>query len=328
MKMQTRYLVLAVMMFPLFYASAAAQTCSCAGAPLLSSQSMGTTAKGNLVAGFTIENNVIDHLFTGSDRINDTNQERNTVTGLLELNYGITERLSVSTTITFIRKNRTTGLQTPGLASTLSASGLGDGLMLLKFDVIEPSLWSPWSLAVGGGTKIPFGSTSFTRNGLSLNADMQPGTGAWDGVGWLFASRTFRSTNLTLYSNTSYRRTGTNERFTETDDYRFGNELVSALGLSGPLFNRFSFNLNVKYRSVSSDRRNDETLPNTGGKWLSVRPSVAYGLSDRLSLQVAAERPLFQTLNGTQPTTAHVVSASLMFSFNKGDSGFVRGTSQ
>jgi hypothetical protein len=302
-----------------------AQTCSCAGTPLLGSQSLGATTEGNLVLGLTYEYHEISSLYNGTERLNNETARRNTQSLLFEANYGITGRLSVTGTFTYTQKYRKTGLQNPAFSESLATTGIGDGLFLLKYTLHRQTLWEPYQISIGGGAKVPFGSFSLTNNGLPLNADMQPGTGAWDGVFWSYLSRTLRAHDINIFMTNSYRLTGSAERFGSSDEFRFGNEFVSELGAGGPLVDKLSYMFTVRYRSTSSDRRNGEKLPTTGGKWLYLKPSLNYQFSDRISARISGKLPAYQHLNGTQPSTTFTLSGSIFFSLNKNDSGFIYG---
>lgn len=315
--------------FSLFVAALAGtangQTCSCAGAPLIGSQTIGSTGGGNLVLGLTFEHNEISSLYNGSEELENETVRRNTQTLLFEANYGLSDRLSLSGTLTYIQKYRKTGLQNPDFTETLTTGGIGDGLFMLKYAIHPQTLWEPYQIALGAGIKVPFGTTSLRSNGLALNADMQPGTGAWDGVGWSYLSYTFRAHDINVFAINSYRLTGTNERFTAFDEFRFGNEFVSEVGSSGPVLDRLSYLLTIRYRSSSSDLRNGEKLPTTGGKWINLRPGLNYQLSNRWGLRISGKLPVFQHLNGTQPTTTFTLSGSIFFSFNRNAQGFIYG---
>lgn len=302
-----------------------AQTCSCAGAPLVTAQSIGSMEPGNLVLGLTTNFNNIDKLYSGSTELNNRSSERSTFTTLLEANYGISERFSVTGTFSYVRKERVTGLQTGASQQQLLASGIGDALLMLKYDIIEQSLWKPFHFTIGSGAKVPLATNSLTSNGLALNADMQPGTGSWDGIGWMFFSYTIRSQNINIFTVNSYKLTSKAERFNENDNYKFGNELNSILGLTGPAFSRFSYNLRLKFRFANSDTRNGTDLPSTGGEWLNFEPGLGYKLSDRFSLQVSGEIPIHRNVNGTQPSTTYILSASLFFRLNQTQSGYSPG---
>ncbi|MGM0587256.1 MAG: hypothetical protein ACQETE_02465 [Bacteroidota bacterium] len=306
-----------------------AQTCSCAGAPLIGTQSLGTTAAGQLTTGLTYQYNDISSIFIGSEKINNQTIRRHTQTLLLEANYGITDRFSISGTFTYIQKFRETGLQTPNVSESLTTRGIGDGLVLLKYVIHPYTLWTPFEIAVGGGAKLPIGSFSLSNNGLPLNADMQPGTGAWDGVIWTYLAKTFPAQSITLFTNNTYRYTGSAERFNTDDLFEFGNELVLRLGISGPIpfGDRLSYTVISQYRSTSSDLRNNAPLPTTGGQWLSIKPQLHISLTDRIQLRIAGKKPIYQHLNGIQPSTTFTLSGSLFYNFSDtpaNPSGFIK----
>lgn len=292
------------------------QTCSCAGAPLISSQSISSASKGNLFLGVTYQYNDISNLYTGSEKLINQSVRRNTQSTLFEVNYGITNRLTFSGTATFVQKVRESGLQNPGSENTLTIRGIGDGLFMLKYVLHKNTMSEQYQLAVGGGVKVPFGTTSLTQNGLTLNADMQPGTGAWDGVIWSYFSKTFApSSTINAFIYSTYRRTGTNERFGNNDRYRFGNEWVTNAGITDTIIPDLSYIAMINYRSTASDQRNGQQLPNTGGKWINLEPALQYQIAQGLSAKASGKIPVYQYLNGIQPTTAYTVSLSVFYNF-------------
>ena len=294
-----------------------AQTCSCAGAPLISSQSISTTSRGNLFVGLTYEFNEISTLYSEDNRLQNRSVERNTQSTLFEVNYGITDRLTVSGTATFVRKMRL-GIQNRDNNDQLITRGIGDGLVLIKYVLHQNSIYEQYQLAAGAGTKIPFGVHSLSNNGIALNMDMQPGTGAWDGVFWSYFSKTFLpSSTVNFFLFNTYRLTGSSERFGTDDRYEFGNEWVVNTGITNTLWPNFSYIAMVNYRSTSSDLRNGQPLPNTGGKWINLEPAVQYRLTEGLSVKLSGKIPLYQYLNGTQPTTTYSTSLSLFYNFGK-----------
>lgn len=299
-----------------FASSSKGQTCSCAGAPLISTQSISSAAKGNLLVGLTYQYNDISNLYSGSTELENRSVTRHTQSTLLEINYGLTRRLTFSGTATFVQKFRKTGLQNPGNTESLTTRGVGDGLFMLKYVLHQNTMSEQYQLAFGGGIKIPFGKFSISQNGVALNADMQPGTGAWDWVGWSYFSKTFApATTLNLFWYNSYRLTGGKERFDASDIFEFGNELVSTVGVTNTITDKLSYLMMVRYRSTASDRRNDEKLPNTGGLWVNLRPGLSYQLTDRISLRATGQLPIYQNLNGTQPTTTFTLSGSIFYNF-------------
>jgi hypothetical protein len=294
-----------------------AQTCSCAGAPLLGSQSLGTTESGNLVIGLTHEYNDISSLYAGNASLDDSNTTRATNSTLLEINYGFSRRLSLSATFSYVTKNRITGRSTSN-PDDITTRGIGDGVFLLKYVLKEHSLASQYSIAVGSGVKTPFGTTSLRNNGFQMNADMQPGSGAWDAVFWSYASASFvPHTDFSVYMLNSYRLTGKNDRFGENDEYKFGNEWITMVGTGNSLTDQLGYSLSFRFRYTTSDQRNNQDMPNTGGTWLMVNPALSYDLFDQLTVRLSGNVPVYQHLEGTQPTTSYTASLSLFYSFNK-----------
>ena len=310
----------------LFFAGAAlSQTCSCAGAPLLGTQSAGASGAGNLLMGVTYEFNQITNLYTGSEQITNDSADRHTQSVLFEVNYGLTDRLSASGTFSYVRKQRTSGIGIPGANQTSTTAGIGDGIALLRYTLLPQSLWNRYHVAIGGGVKVPLGSTTLNNpNGLRFNADMQPGTGAWDGVFWSSVGMHLLPFSTINFSFTnSYRRTGTNSRFVEGDEYRFGNEFISILGVSDTVTDRISYKLNARYRSASSDQRNNTIQPNTGGKWVTLIPDLYITTSDRTSIKLSGQIPIYQELNGLQPSTTYALSASFFININSSQNTFI-----
>lgn len=306
-----------VILFVVFLSSAIqAQTCSCAGAPLLGIQSTSAASKGNLLVGLTYQYNDISSIYTGDQKLDNRSVERNTQSTLLEINYGITNRITIAGTASFIRKQRITGLQNQAGGNELITQGLGDGILLLKYVLHKNTMQSQYQLAVGGGAKVPLGKASLENNGIALNADMQPGTGAWDAILWSYLSKTFApNTTLNLFWFNTFRQTGTHGRFNENDSYRFGNELISTAGISNKLAGKISYVASLRYRSTSSDQLNSTIQPNTGGKWISFKPSLRYQITNSISTSISGKIPLYQYLNGTQPTTTFAANVAVFYKF-------------
>lgn len=291
-----------------------AQTCSCAGAPLISSQSISTASKGNLFVGLTYEFKEISNLYSGNQQLENNTVERNTQSSLLEINYGITNRLTLSGTLTHVRKQRLSVTNNEELITR----GIGDGVILLKYVLHQNTMSEQYQLAVGGGTKIPLGKTSFKENNIPLNLDMQPGSGAWDGIVWSYFSKTFAPTStINFFIYNTFRTTGNAERFGQDDKYKFGNEWVVNTGITNQLFSDLSYIAMVSYRSTSSDLRNGNALPNTGGKWISLEPTLQYQFTNRLSAKISGKIPVYQYLNGLQPTISYTTSVSIFYNFGE-----------
>jgi hypothetical protein len=124
-------------------------------------------------------------------------------------------------------------------------------------------------------------------------------------------SRTFITKGIDVFITGRYRYTGSNERFNANDNYKFGNEFDSRIGVQGNIKEELSYIMTTGYRSTSSDQRNDQLIPTTGGKWVYVRPSLNYQILQNTALRISGYYPIYQYLNGIQPTTAFKLTVSL-----------------
>ncbi|MBD3219503.1 MAG: hypothetical protein GF310_14630 [candidate division Zixibacteria bacterium] len=292
-----------------------AQACSCGGAPLMGSLDLPSTPAGSWQFALTYEFNSIDDVYFGSDEIDSDERERSVHSGVLEIGYGITERISVSTMITFLQQERNSGLA-GGTGESLQTRGIGDGIIMLKYDLILLSILSQTQLSVGGGVKLPLGQSDIKSNGFLLAADMQPGTGSWDGVLWGYAYQGLeRSSKLGLFASTLFRFNGSNARFgPQNQGYKFGNELIFKSGANWSPLSLMDYTLALRYRSVRADKFSGVDVPNSGGKWLDLEPGVNFSLSNALRLRASGRIPVYRELEGTQLTTSYTLSLTLFYS--------------
>ena len=66
--------------------------------------------------------------------------------------------------------------------NTVQTHGLGDAVLMLKFIPLRISS-SGHELQLGAGPKIPLGKSDLSdERGITLNADLQPGSGSWDAI--------------------------------------------------------------------------------------------------------------------------------------------------
>lgn len=274
------------------------------------------------MVGLTYQHHEISRVFAGTRRIGKET-ERATKSTLLEVHYGITDRLSVSSTLNFVQKDRTTGTDGSNDRSALSTSGVGDALVFVSYTLFKQSLWKHNHVSVGAGVKAPFGSSSLRRDGLRLNADMQPGTGSWDGIFMANWSHSMLPrTKASIFASARFRYSGTNERFTSTDRYRFGNESFFSLGVANSAGTKAAYSLAFLFRASRQDKRNDARIINTGGRWISVAPSVQYSLSPKTDVRMGGGVPVFQKLRGTQPSTSFTAAVSFFYKFAKSEQVF------
>jgi len=230
---------------------------------------------------------------------------------------GVPEKFSISVLFTYIdqQRNITNYLDE---TNTVTASGVGDAVLLLKYNIIPLEIVKELELSFGAGTKLPLGNSDLTFNGVLLPADMQPGSGSWDFILWSYFSKgRLFNLPLNLVVNLSYRLNGTNERFGITNgSYSFGNELISQIGLGYRTDLPIDFTLFTRMRVSAKDEFLGNQIPNTGGAWLYLVPGINFKLYDSIVFRVTSEIPIYRDLNGTQLTTTFTTAASIYYSIN------------
>jgi hypothetical protein len=181
------------------------QACCSAGSPLLGSLAIASSADGNLQVGIMYEFNSLQDVYSGTERLDDDLRERNVNSFIIEANYGLSQKISLSALFTFINQNRNTSTY-GNISSSLNTSGLSDGIILIKYNFIPLILVDQIEFSIGAGLKLPIGNATLRSDGILIPADMQPGTGSWDGVLWGYFSKGFVPViPLNVFINASYR---------------------------------------------------------------------------------------------------------------------------
>jgi hypothetical protein len=294
------------------------QACCSAGSPLLGSLDIASSADGELQIGITYEFNSLQDVYAGTERLDDDLRERNVNSFILEANYGLSPKISLSALFTFINQNRNTSTY-ENISSSLNTSGLSDGIILVKYNFIPLTLVDQIELSLGAGVKLPIGNATLRSDGILIPADMQPGTGSWDGVLWGYFSKGFVPIiPLNVFINASYRFNGTNNRFGESfqQGYTFGNELFINLGAGYRTNTFFDLTLMFRFRNTQPDNFDEGTLPNTGGSWLYLVPGINGKINDNFTARLSGQIPLYRDLTGTQLTTTYTASLGLFYNIN------------
>jgi hypothetical protein len=297
-------IVLALAFTPL---PALAQSCSCAAVPLLGSMELASPNDGQWYLATTYEYHDVSELVAGSESIPDqTGRERTSEAVIFEASRGITNKWSISALLSAVEHNREVN------DAKTSSSGIGDGMLMVKYSPKTISLYSDTSLTFGVGARIPVGVDDATSNGVELAEDMQPSTGAFGGIVWAYWARALNeSKGARIYASASYSQNGENSR-----NYAFGEDAILTFGGAYQTLTPWGFSLDLLYRNAARDRRDSVDIPNTGGKWLEIIPAVQYHVTETLALNAAAKIPLARDLHDQlQFTTKFAFRISLSYVF-------------
>ncbi|MDP2364954.1 MAG: hypothetical protein Q8M94_14440 [Ignavibacteria bacterium] len=307
-------LVVTIMFFG--YIESFSQACCSAGTPMLSSLETSTTDIGSLQFSFTYDYNSLQSVLEGTKKLDDRTRERITNSALLELTYGLTNNISITGLFSFANQRRIIN-SSIGTEDLLSSSGIGDALLLIKYELISQTLLNQRQLAVGIGPKFPTGASDVTQNGILLPADIQPGSGSWDLVLWSYYSQGFMpNIPLNIFASGSYKINSQNKRFSNSDaGYKFGNEFVGSIGAGYRTDNIFDYSLAFRFRTTSVDQFDNEVIPNTGGLWFYIIPGLNIKVTDNFITRLSGQIPVYRNLKGTQLTSTYTLSASFFYNY-------------
>ena len=306
----------------LFTLSTFSQTCCSGGVPLSNNLGLPNEGKGVFVMGLNYDYNNLNTLNAGTEKLDDNSRQRITNSILLNLGYAFTDRLSIETLFTWVNQSRT--ITQFGNENVTETSGFGDAILLVKYSMPD-LLGKRTILNIGVGTKVPFGKSDILSDqGIQLTADLQPGSGAWDGLGWLSVSKqmNFRP-SATVSATATYRFTGVNDSYlNNAATYEFGNEIQTNLGYTDQfilLNTLFNPGLIFKYRKAFEDKIDNVGIPNTGGEWVFIRPELGVKLSSQMNMVSRVELPLYSNVVGTQltPTVRFTIGISIKFKTKK-----------
>jgi hypothetical protein len=294
----------------------AAQTCCSGGVPLGGSLGLGTAKSQSLQVLVTYDYNAINDLVSFSEQLNDDTRSRTTQSSIIEINYGLNNRWSFTGVVPFVRQTRS--IQAFSGEDFTAVQGLGDMVFLAKYRLINPENQSGIDWVAGVGPKIPTAKTDHVNNqGLVMAADIQPGSGSLDGIFWSYflKSRFLKNPNLGLVAVTTFRYSGKNKNYNETQTYRFGNEFQFNLGLNYSTFVKrpVDFSTFIRYRKQTEDLIDGGVFPSSGGQWIYAIPGVNISFSPSWSFRLSGDVPLYRKLDGTQLTTSYKITAALLF---------------
>jgi hypothetical protein len=294
------------------------QTCCSGGVPLSSSLGLPPEQGNMLQLSLGYDLNVLQTLKTGTKTLDDDSRTRRTHSLLLQAGYSFTGRFSVDALFSWVRQVRS--VRQFGNEDFTTTDGIGDAVFLLKYKLFSTA--QNQTVVTGAlGVKAPLGSSDLRRDdGLTINADLQPGSGAWDGIAWAQVVRALKARpSMSLSGTTVYGARGKNKDYLGSQVYQFGNELQLTAGLADRLLiGRIILDpsLSLRFRHVRPDRLDDLDVPSTGGKWLFLSPGLSYWLNPRYALDARVEMPLFADITGTQVTQTYRVNIGFFAKFN------------
>lgn len=292
-----------------------AQTCCSGGVPLSSNLGMPPTDGKTLQITISYDLNVLETLKSGKTILEDDSRTRRTHSALWEVGYSFSDRFSTDVFFSWVRQERE--INQFGNRDITTTSGIGDAVILFKYRTLYLNEGES-ILTTALGIKAPLGSSDLKRDdGLPIIADLQPGSGAWDGIFWgqFVQSLGFRP-SMSISSTVTASFKGKNDNYLNSQTYQFGNEFQIMFGLSDRFFVGNSIidpSIVLRYRNASKDRIDNLSVPSTGGNWIFINPGFSYWLTEDWSFNANAELPLYAKVDGTQVSPTYRINTGIFF---------------
>jgi hypothetical protein len=310
MSKQTRELVFVVIGLVILLGSqfhAYAQTCSCAAAPLFDPIEYSTLKDRKWRFELSFKYHALNDLVEVIEKVvDDTDRTRTSQFLLFDVRYSLSRKVTLRTVLSLARQYRDVGIS---FAEPVSTSGFGDSMLSIQYSPIHYSQTNRTEVALGGGAKLPIGHNDAKVIGIA-SEDMQPGTGSWDTLLWGYASHILPfDSGFEVFGGVSARFNGTNSR-----EYSFGNEIIGSFGTRLQTKNNLGLAIYGRYRWADYDKRFGGNVPNTGGKWVYIVPSITLNIQRDWGIKAEMELPVFRKLNGfRQFTTTFLASISVFY---------------
>ena len=305
--------------FLLGFEVAICQTCCSGGVPISGNLGMPHENQGTWQFSLNYDINVLKTLKEGTQILDDNARERVTRSLMFQTGYSITKQLSADVFLSYVKQERT--IKQFNNTDFVSTSGIGDAALLIKYALSNPSEKN-LIVTVAAGPKIPTGRTDFTRkDGIPLNADLQPGSGSWDGIFWINGFHKLSSRPSFHFSTTFiYSLKGKNNNYLSEQTYQFGNELQGLFSMNDNIpigANLLDLTLFIRYRKGMTDHFNDIEMPNTGGEWLFISPSIGYNINQVVAINGTFELPIYARVTGTQLSPTYRLNFGIFLRLNR-----------
>ncbi len=282
---------------------------SCCGVPTLALGGIerGVNAVGTLTLGARYQYIAFGRSYNGSaPAVDPLARTAYGHTFALEAEYTTLPRVALLLALPVVVKERR--LQQPE-PYRYRASGIGDAFALVKYALPVPL--GEQALSVGAGVKFPTGDSHREADGVQLPRDVQPGTGTWELLLWLWGSNLLAD-GLAAVTASLLVRLPTADEF----GFRNGSELQlsgALVWLDCPIPGVLPA-LALQWRRTEPDELNGQMLPASGGKHLELRPTLTLQ-REPFALQLSATLPILRRTYGLQLVSTMHLQAELRWTW-------------
>jgi len=221
--------------------------------------------------------------------------------GLLNLSYGINNKLSISTELGyFINKS----LDYTFIDVTRKAGGLGDAAIDVRYQVANLKKQLA-SITASVKTSVPIGEFDQMDKNVILPIDIQPSSGSFKLRTALSFSKRFYGSKFSL---TSFVSSEFSQRInTDRTDYKYGNLYSFFLSASHRTSKKISTGLGFNFTRREKAINRGLIVESTGGTFINLQPRISYQLPEGFGISTSINTPIYRNVNGIQLTNKYVL---------------------
>ena len=287
-----------------------AQLCCTTGSTSTATYELGVSPSKSFSISLGHEYNDLEGAFRGRSRIDDPLGRTGTVQAYtLRAHYGVSRRWGVSLSIPYLLRE-----QDFGRLGKFSGNGLGDMSFILKYSLQQLNIASLSEIAVGAGVKAPTGATNVSDGAFTLSYDLQPGTGTWDGLLWVYSYRSFLPSPWSGSISALAKISGSDTRGGSRFDY--ADELLYSLVVNRRISGETQVSVRLRGRTAEQDRIDGFPVPGTGGTVVFFAPSFLWAPVKLMSIEAGIDLPVFFSVMDTQQALQFRTFIGVNFLFN------------
>jgi len=241
-----------------------------------------------------------DGAYNGDDKVNDPRKREMNVdiTNLL-FRYGLGHGFDIRVMVPFVQKKSNQTIPQGPLAGTrfgIKNSGLGDSMVVARYELLNQKKGAPLFLAVGAGVKLPTGDTgkSFsTPMGIrvpSQTQGMQLGSGSFDYISELGVTKLLPNSRIDAHVMYTLTNEGKN-------DYEFGDKLQWNIGYSYAVNKYFDIQLELDGMHLAKNKYKGNTIDFSGGDFLYITPGIHIIPSKKYDISIGYSHMIHRSNN-------------------------------
>lgn len=189
---------------------------------------------------------------------------------------------------------------------------LGDARIAARYQL--PYLGDPLKPVTAGitfGLKLPTGRTNIANTaGDVAERSLQPGTGTTDVVLGGYYHQRRPQQNASWFAQAQYQHALNNH-----DDFRPGDQFGIDIGYRYGLTDRLGALVQANFLIKQRDSGTQAEPADSGGKYASISPGLAYAVTDTLQVYGFFQKPIYQYVNGVQLTADKAIVVGLSSRF-------------